>query len=84
MPLCHLGPGRLVVVMGRGVVDLHLFVSFVLGVGLGYGREQRGGVGMQRAVKQRLGLGHLHNAPLVNDRQAVGDKPDNGEVVGDE
>ena len=39
---------------------------------------------MQRILEQLLRLGHFHNPALVDDHNAVGDKPDDRQVVRNE
>ena len=39
---------------------------------------------MQREVEELLRVGDFHDVALVDDADAVGDKPDDGEVMGDE
>ena len=53
-------------------------------VGVGQGREQALGVGMQRLCEERVGGGLLDDAAGVHDDDLVRDLGDDGEVVADE
>src|SRR5215204_5961210 len=59
-------------------------LAFLVGVGYGDGREQRGGVGVARLVVERVPVGDLHDLAEVHDGDPIGDVLYHGEVVGDE
>ena len=70
------------VVVAGGVVDLQFFLPFPDGVRQGDGGQKRPGVGVQGMGEELFRLGKLHNDPLVNDGDAVGDKAHHRKVVG--
>ena len=74
----------LAVVVHRGIVGKQILVLLQLGVGNGNGRDQASGIGVHGEVEQFLSLGHFHDIALVDNANAVGNKPDNGQVMGDE
>jgi hypothetical protein len=70
---------------GAGYVALeHDSLALRQRIGNRHGREQRLRVGVDRAVVKLLGRRKLDDLAEVHDRDAVGDMPDDAEIVGDE
>ena len=59
-----------------GVVDQQLFMLLELWVGDGDGGDERAGIGVERMPEQLLCRGDLHDPPLVNHPDAVGNEAD--------
>ena len=55
-----------------------------VGVGHRHGGQQRVGVGVQRLLVEAVAVGQLHDVTEVHHRDAVGDVPDDRQVVRDE
>ena len=70
---------------GRGHISLQdNALALVFHVGVGYGRNQRLGIGMLRTVDHILGCAHLHDPAQVHHRDAVADVLHHQKVMRDE